>query len=192
MLPSVPSHPDLQGLLYGQSTTLWPAHYTRCIENVCDYSHLPFVHRRTIGGGLRDPVVDLEMEDVPGGFRAYLMDNGRRRQYIEFLYPNMWLLKLSNGMNMTAVFAPIDNFQTAVYGRWFYRKGFPGKRSLMNLWSTISQFIVFREDWPIVHSQNPGDVLEATHEKLLPSDAPVIAYRKIYNKYSKINPFFDN
>ena len=43
--PALPRHAALEGLHWGQSTTIWPAHYTRCIENVCDFSHLPFVHR---------------------------------------------------------------------------------------------------------------------------------------------------
>ena len=51
---------------------------------------------------------------------------------------------------------------------------------LMNACTRFSQYMVFREDWLIVESQGPGDVLMASEEKLLPSDAPVIAYRKLH------------
>ncbi len=183
--PSLPGHSALAGLHYGEATTEWPAHYTRCIENVCDYSHLPFVHRTTIGAGKRSPVVDIEMEDVPGGFRAYLLKDGERGQYLEFLYPNLWALVISDRMMMSSVFAPIDDNRTAVYGRSYYRSAAPGMKQLMNLWSRVSQFLVFREDWPIVASQNPGDVSQAQHEKLLPSDAPVLAFRKLHRGYSQ-------
>jgi phenylpropionate dioxygenase-like ring-hydroxylating dioxygenase large terminal subunit len=88
-LPAIPCHPDLKGKHYGESLSVWNAHYTRCIENVCDYSHLPFVHRTTIGLFKRDYTTDIEMEDVPGGFRAHLLKNGNRKQYFEFLYPNL-------------------------------------------------------------------------------------------------------
>ena len=182
----LPAHPALAGLHYGEATTEWPAHYTRCIENVCDYSHLPFVHRTTIGARNRDPVVNIEMEDVPGGFRAYLLKHGERGQYLEFLYPNLWALVISERMMMSSVFAPIDDNRTAVYGRTYYRKSAPGKKQLMNLWSLISQYLVFREDWPVVASQSPGDIREAQHEKLLPSDAPVLAFRKLHRTYSQI------
>jgi hypothetical protein len=51
------------------------------------------------------------------------------------------------------------------------------------MWTNLSQYLVFREDWPIVSSQMPGDILEAHDEKLLPSDSPVIAYRKLHRSY---------
>ena len=179
----LPSHPALAGLRFGAATTVWPAHYTRCIENVCDYSHLPFVHRTTIGLRNRDPVINLEVEDVPGGFRAYLLQKGERSQCLEFLYPNMWLLMISERMMMSAVFAPMDDTQTTVYGRTYYKLDLPGMKLFMNMWTNLSQYLVFREDWPIVSSQMPGDIREAHDEKLLPSDSPVIAYRKLHRSY---------
>jgi phenylpropionate dioxygenase-like ring-hydroxylating dioxygenase large terminal subunit len=184
--PPVPRHPELEGLSYGESTTIWPAHYTRCIENVCDFSHLPFVHRTTIGMGKRDRVTRVETEDLPGGFRAYLLRDGERAQYIEFLYPNLWLLMVSKRIMMSAVFVPIDDDHTAVYGRSYYESSLPGIKWLMDGYTWLSQYLVFREDWPIVASQTPGDVRQAQHEKLLPSDAPVIAYRKLHRAYSEI------
>ena len=83
-------------------------------------------------------------------------------------------------MMSRAVFAPIDDDHTAVYGRAYYRRPRPGMKWLMNGYARLSNFLVFREDWPVVASQTPGDVRQAQHEKLLPSDAPVIAYRKLY------------
>ena len=182
---SLPRHPALSGLRYGESRTVWPAHYTRCIENVCDYSHLPFVHRWTIGAGNRGKLIHIEMEDVPGGFRAHLLQDGERHQCLEFLYPNLWLLMISERLMLSAVFAPLDDDQTVVYGRTYYRMSFPGIGLLMKVWTRFSQFLVFREDWPIVASQLPGDVNEAQHERLLPSDAPVIAYRKLHRAYTR-------
>ncbi len=183
--PPLPRHAALEGLHWGQSTTIWPAHYTRCIENVCDFSHLPFVHRTTIGMGMgkRDRATRVEVEDVTGGFRAYLMRDGERTQCVEFLYPNLWLLTISERMLMSAVFAPIDDDHTAVYGRTYYRRPLPGMKWLMNGYTRLSQYLVFREDWPVVASQTPGDIRKADHEKLLPSDAPVIAYRKLHRAY---------
>ena len=59
----------------------------------------------------------------------------------------------------------------------------PGIKWLMDSYTRLSQYLVFREDWPIVASQTPGDILAARDEKLFPSDAPVIAYRKLHRSF---------
>ncbi|MCP4001258.1 MAG: aromatic ring-hydroxylating dioxygenase subunit alpha [Gammaproteobacteria bacterium] len=183
-LPEVAIHPETQGMRHGDSSGNWNAHYTRCIENVCDFSHLPFVHKTTIGLFKKDWVIQINMQDVPGGFRARLVQDGKSAQSLEFLYPNRWLLRLAPRIMLGLVFAPIDETHTFVYGRTWYRLPLPGIQWLMNGYTRFSQFMVFREDWPIVASQIPGDVLTATDEKLLPSDAPVIAYRKLHHAHN--------
>ena len=183
-LPPVPEHSMLAGRRFGESLSIWPAHYTRCIENVCDYSHLPFVHRTTIGLFKRNTHTQIEMESLAGGFRAYLMNKGKRHQCLEFLYPNMWVLRVVDFNIMSAVFAPIDDHTTQVYGRTYYRLPVPGLRPLMDAYTRLSQFLVFREDFPIVASQTPGNVSDVKDEKLLPSDAPVIAYRKLHRTFT--------
>lgn len=176
--PEPALHPSVAGMRFGESAGEWNAHYTRCIENVCDFSHLPFVHKTTLGMLNRQPAIRVEIEDVPNGFRAYLMNGPQRKQCLEFLYPNRWLLMLSPAMMLGLVFAPIDGSRTVVYGRTYHRLPLP--QWLMNGYNRLSQYLVFREDWPIVASQMPGDVLAARDERLLPSDAPVIAFRKLH------------
>jgi len=179
----LPVHPDTLEMRHGDSMGTWNAHYTRGIENVCDFSHLPFVHKTTIGLFKKDWVTDVRVEDVAGGFRAHLQDNGKRGQSFEFLYPNRWLLQLTPRFMLGLVFAPVDATHTAVYGRTWYQLPLPAPRWLANSLTRFSQYLVFREDWPIVASQAPGDVLQATDEKLLPSDAPVMAYRKLHRSH---------
>jgi len=181
--PQVSRHPATLSMRYGQATGTWNAHYTRCIENVCDFSHLPFVHPATIGRFKAGWRADIEIVDVPGGFRAYLREGDERGQCLEFLYPNRWLLMLSPWMMLGLVFAPIDDDHTFVYGRTWHKLPVPGITWLMNGYTRLSQFLVFRDDWPIVASQTPGDVLAARDEKLFPSDAPVIAYRKLHRSF---------
>ena len=181
-LPAVPRHPDTLDMRYGESTSSWNAHYTRCIENVCDFSHLPYVHKTTIGRFKKDWVISVEIEDVPGGFRAQLFERGKPSQSIEFLYPNRWLLRLAPGIMQGLVFAPVDSEHTCVYGRTWHKLPVPGIRWLMDAYTRFSQFVIFRDDWPIVASQTPGDTLTATGEKLFPTDAPVIAYRKLHRQ----------
>lgn len=182
-LPPVPRHPDTLTMRHGDATGTWGAHYTRCIENVCDFSHLPFVHKTTIGRFKKGWQTKLRMEDVSGGFRAYLLQEGKSAQSFEFLYPNRWLLRLAPRIMLGLVFAPVDYDHTFVYGRTWYDLPMPGINWLMNGYTRLSQYLVFREDWPIVASQTPGDVLTAPDEKLLPSDAPVLAYRKLHRAH---------
>ncbi|MDG1462750.1 MAG: aromatic ring-hydroxylating dioxygenase subunit alpha [Gammaproteobacteria bacterium] len=177
----LPRHEQLEGLRYGESTSIWPAHFTRCIENVCDFSHLPFVHKKTIGLFKREGATQVDVEEIEGGFRSYLLEKGEPKQMLEFFYPNMWMLRANGNILMTAVFVPVDDHTTEVYGRSYYRLPFPKK--LVDWYTRFSQFLVFSEDWPIVASQEPWDVSDATKEKLLPSDAPVIAYRKLLRSY---------
>jgi len=181
--PDVAIHHDTLGLHHGDAIGTWNAHYTRCIENVCDFSHLPFVHRTTIGMFKKDWVTDVRVQDVRGGFRTFLQENGKVGQSFEFLYPNRWLLRLTPGIMLGLVFAPIDDTHTFVYGRTWHRLPLPGLKWLMDGYTRFSQFMVFREDWPIVASQTPGDVLEADDEKLFPSDGPIMAYRKLHRSH---------
>lgn len=182
-LPDPAIHPDTLAMRHGESTGTWNAHYTRCIENVCDFSHLPFVHKTTIGLFKKDWVTDVRVDEVPGGFRAVLQNNGKVGQSFEFLYPNRWLLRLAPQIMQGLVFAPIDDTHTFVYGRTWYKLPAPLPRWVMDPYTRFSNFMVFREDWPIVASQMPGNVLEAQDEKLLPSDAPVMAYRKLHRAH---------
>lgn len=184
-LPEPPQHDAVLGMNYGESVSVWPAHYTRCIENVCDFSHLPFVHRTTIGlfRGESETVVDVE--DIPGGMRGWLMDAGRRTQCFEFIYPNLWSLQTEHSAFMSAVFVPVDATTTEVYGRTYAKARFPGMRALLDLYTRFSQFLVFREDWPVVASQSPGDIRDVSDEKLLSSDAPIVAYRKMHLAHTR-------
>jgi len=179
-LPEPPQHEALLGMECGESVSVWPAHYTRCIENVCDFSHLPVVHRTTIGLFKGEAETQVEVEPIDGGLRGWLMENGERTQHFEFIYPNLWSLHAQKSALMSAVFVPVDDNTTEVYGRTYTRLSFPGLRILLDLYTRFSQFLVFREDWPIVASQSPGDIRDVSDEKLLSSDAPVIAYRKMH------------
>jgi phenylpropionate dioxygenase-like ring-hydroxylating dioxygenase large terminal subunit len=182
-----PTHDVLQGLNYGESVSIWEAHYTRCIENVCDFSHLPFVHKTTIGLFRKEMQTDVEIEALPDGMRAWLIDTGKRGQCFEFIYPNLWLLRVERSLLLSAVFVPINAQQTEVYSRSYVQHRLPGTRLLLDLYTRLSQYLVFREDWPIVASQDPGDSNTAGAEKLLASDAPIIAYRKLHRSYMRDN-----
>jgi phenylpropionate dioxygenase-like ring-hydroxylating dioxygenase large terminal subunit len=51
--PPLPWFTNLDGLEYATTRKAWDVDQTRAIEGLLDVSHLPFVHRRTIGRGAR-------------------------------------------------------------------------------------------------------------------------------------------
>lgn len=178
-LPRPPRQPGVDGLARDECVQQWPAHYTRCIEGVLDHSHLPFVHRKTLGRAIRDPVTRVEVERRPGGFRAMLMQAGRVRHHVDFTAPNIWTQMLTPGYGMSATFAPVDDTQTTVYCRLHRRVDVPLLRPLTRLWCRFSNWLVFHEDQAVLASQRPRSADDASGERLLPSDAAVIEFRRL-------------
>lgn len=177
-LPPLPVQPVLTGLSYGETHYTWDNHYSRCVENVLDYSHLPFVHRHTLGVAIRDPVTKVEVKPFDGGFNFYLVPSKNDRQHVEFIYPNLWANRVGNSFVMAATFVPIDTTHTEVYVRWYHKLP-RWMAPLTNAFGLLAQRIVFKDDLPIVATQQPGNVDLAERDHLVPSDGGVIAYRKL-------------
>jgi phenylpropionate dioxygenase-like ring-hydroxylating dioxygenase large terminal subunit len=182
-LPPLPRQPGLDGLVFNECVQAWPAHYTRCVEGVVDHSHLAFVHRKTLGRRIKDPVTRIRVDDTPGGFRANLLQGEGIRHHVDFTYPNIWTQLLADGYAMSATFAPIDERRTEVYCRVHHRFGTPLLRPLMQLWCRLSNWLVFHEDQAVLLSQRPLSADEAGDEKLVPSDAGVVAFRKLRSRH---------
>ena len=178
-LPCLPPLSTVDRLTYGETRKTWRGHYTRCIENVIDFSHLPFVHRRNIGMFTRDPVTRVGVEPVEGGFRGRREAAKVSSLFLEFIYPNLWFLCLSPGYILGATFAPVDDAETEVYVRWYHKMRLPVLRQLMDVYGLWSQYLVFKDDLPIVATQLPANADDAASDKLVPSDACLVAFRKL-------------
>ena len=177
-LPPLPRQTLLEDLDYGETRSIWNSHYTRCIENVIDYSHLPFVHRRNIGAFIHDPVTRVRVKPCDNGFRFYCGEDESERQFVEYTFPTLWANKVGNKYVMAATFMPVDDTHTEVYVRWYH--ALPAwLRPAMNLWGRLSQYIVFKDDLPIVSSQQPANADDAGADKLVPSDAALVEFRKL-------------
>jgi len=184
-LPPLPELQIVAGMHFGETHYTWNAHYTRAIENVLDYSHLPFVHRRSIGAFVRDPATRVRVEPRDGGFLFY-QEKARKndRQYVDFIYPNLWFNRVGKSFVMAATFVPVDDSRTEVYVRWYHRIPRP-LHSLVDLWGTFSQYLVFNDDLPIVSSQRPANVDDADNDKLVPSDGGLVAYRRLRRSHQE-------
>lgn len=184
-LPPLPRADLVKDMHFGEVSYLWNAHYTRAIENVLDYSHLPFVHRRSIGAFIRDPRTRVRVESRDGGF-LFFLDKQRKndRQYVDFVYPTLWFNRVGRTFVLAATFMPVDDQRTEVYVRWYHRVPRP-LHPLVDLWGRFAQFLVFDDDLPIVASQQPANVDDAGGDRLVPSDAGVVAYRKLRRSHQQ-------
>jgi len=179
-LPPVPMQPVGAATRdFEECTQIWPAHYTRCVEGVIDHSHISFVHKKTLGLFARDPVTRIKVDPSEGGFRSNLMRGDQVGHHVDLTYPNIWTQTLSDSYSMSTTFAPIDEVSTEVYCRLYHRFPKQPLKWLLAGWNRFSQYMVFHEDMAILASQNPLNVDEAEHEKLVPSDAAHIYYRKM-------------
>ncbi len=162
-------------LSYSEHSDVWPIHVTRCIENQLDYAHLPYLHRNSIGRGfdvsvkrqfeLDDKQIALRFEEG-GGF--------------QFRFPNIWRLEIKTGMfYQMLAFVPINEHSTKIYARAY--QGFVTMRILKPLLDSIFSYqnsSILNQDKYAVVSHSPNSSIDATSEKLYPSDAGIDWFRK--------------
>ncbi len=172
----------------------WNVNYTRAIENQLDVSHLPFVHKTTIGRGNRTlvngPIAELD-EDVLNVWVCNEIDNGqlpkksneiKKEQCIgrlQLIFPNYWQNIISDKMRVMAAFVPQDDETTILYIR-LYQKLFkiPVLRELINLIIMRFNKIVLNQDKGVVTSQIPKFSDISNKELLVQADLPILLFRK--------------
>lgn len=150
-------------------------HYTRAVENQLDFPHLPFVHETTIG---RFAQTELEVDTEVEGDLIRARVRGQDG-IIEFLGPNIWRLQVG-AMWQFLAFAPVDDTHMRYYVRAYQRSiTMPGAAWLFGRIGRVFNRIVLNQDTPVVESQPPHETqLRQPDEVLVPSDQPIIAYRR--------------
>ena len=148
-------------------------HYTRGIENQLDYAHLPFVHRTTIGRFATQGEVTTEVDG--DRIRAYVNDP---QSFFELIGPNIWRLNTGSVWQFLA-FVPVDEQRMRYYVRAYQRRvTVPALAWLFGRVGVVFSRIILRQDTPVVESQPAAETRLRMGEVLLPSDAPIIAYRR--------------
>jgi phenylpropionate dioxygenase-like ring-hydroxylating dioxygenase large terminal subunit len=174
----------------------WNIHYTRCVENQLDVSHLPFVHRRTIGRGNASLVDGPKLVWTgPLSFDVYVFnrrDDGTLprkadelpvkdtgSQKLEFIFPNLWQNYLTPGMRIVAAFVPVDEEHSLIYLRFHLRfmQG-PLMKFLIRLFFMPFNMRILHEDRKVVLTQLPRSTALHMQENLFQADMPIIEYRK--------------
>jgi phenylpropionate dioxygenase-like ring-hydroxylating dioxygenase large terminal subunit len=194
-LGEAPDEPQINDLLTDRNIRVsgfgieWRVHWTRAMENMLDWPHLPFVHRRTIGRGLAklaDRRMDITVEEQPWGFHTTIaVDGDPQRGALDFRWPNVMNLyiPLSGRKLLLAVSCvPIDATRTLLLlttARSFLRH-----RWLDVVFNRMNRRIA-AEDRAIVESSEPSEIPDARLEKSVRTDAPTLRFRRLYEQRLK-------
>ena len=120
-----PSEPDVPELLTRPGMVVcawvvdWQTHWTRAMENMLDWPHLPFIHRKTIGTNLPHRPgarMDITWEDRPwGGHTTIAIDGAPQPGALDYRFPNamqLWVPMPRRTLGLMAVCLPIDDRTT--------------------------------------------------------------------------------
>lgn len=191
--PPVPFYDDLDDSFdYASVAVHWKSHYTRSIENQLDVSHLPFIHKNSIGRGnqtlVNGPYVTLEdnticvwvdnrIDDGTPPMKPTKMPQPNRPPLLIFKFPNIWQNRLGENFRIVAAFAPIDDENSMVYVRTYYRTAKKNPLNKSIVWAMAqSNRIVLREDQKVVQTQRPKIAGLDVGERFIPGDRPIALF----------------
>ena len=188
--PRLPAVLEREGLRVTEQSFVWRAHWTRVMENMLDTPHLPFVHAGSIGKGLIGRSADkMEMsrQETDYGAQISAKRAGEEpRESLRYHFPNMMELTIDPGgriMRMLAVCNPVDDQHTRL--TIYTLRNFARARLFDPLFARANAKIA-KEDQAILESSWPAQVPPANAEKSVASDAPTLAFRKLW--FTRIRP----
>jgi vanillate O-demethylase monooxygenase subunit len=158
------------------------------LENLADYSHVPFVHPGTLGDRDHPECEPIAIEPINGGFvydipqpvNRLRLDAGARQTYRLILPFMLWIQRWQPGgiERQTNVFicSPVSSNETRFFR--FMGRNFVGHLNDEEL--QARHRLTFEQDRSIVESQRPEelpvDLSEELH--LRGPDTPAIEYRR--------------
>jgi phenylpropionate dioxygenase-like ring-hydroxylating dioxygenase large terminal subunit len=163
----------------------WKTHWTRAMENMLDWPHLPFIHRKTIGKAMvsraGDARMDVVWEEQPWGAHTHIQIDGQAEgTTLDFRWPNQMNLHIpipNKMMTMVVACVPIDagrtrmlltmarDFLTSPLFDWMFHR---------------ANLRIAAEDQAIVESSFPAEVPPASEERSVRTDGPTLIFRKRY------------
>lgn len=172
-------------VLCGQAMR-WNVHWTRAMENMLDSPHLPFVHKGSIGRGLAKLVgnggrMDVSWQPVDYGARIENVVAGRpSTARLDYRFPNAMELFIDppgRRFRMIAVCLPESDTHTLMC--IYTLRDFARARLFDPLFRWSNRRIA-NEDQAVLESSQPLAVPAAGTEKSVRTDAPTLAFRKLY------------
>ncbi|MFO0760276.1 MAG: aromatic ring-hydroxylating dioxygenase subunit alpha [Byssovorax sp.] len=166
------------------ATVEWKTHWTRVMENMLDWPHLPFVHAATIGRSMtkqHQGRMDIAWEARPWGAHSSIsIDGAAQPGSLDFRWPNQMNLFIpipGKTMVLAVACMPLGADRTRLLlmmGRDFLR--LPLFDPIFN-WQNVK---IAREDQAILESSSPAEVPPAREEQSVRTDALTLHFRKRY------------
>jgi len=182
--PEPPDTLDAPGVVVSAQSMLWSVHWTRVMENMLDKPHLAFVHRKTIGRGLRTLVgqdMVLNWEERLYGARITSSVGGQNRGgALDFRFPNAMELFIDPPgriLRLLAVCMPEDCNTTRL--TLYTMRNFARLRILDPVFRRMNRAIA-EEDREIVESSDPPIVPSPELERSVGTDLPTLSFRRIW------------
>ncbi len=166
----------------------WDCHWTRAMENMLDFPHLPYVHRSTIGRFVsarqhRDSRLRFDLTDTPTGFKfGARLDDGDPSAFLSWWRPH--------GMSLDTVPAP----RLLRLHVWCVPVGPQRTRMILTSVRNFARspaaspafdrlnVTILRQDRAVVESSSPVVVPEGSLERSVPTDRPTLRFRAYYHR----------
>jgi phenylpropionate dioxygenase-like ring-hydroxylating dioxygenase large terminal subunit len=111
-----------------------------------------------------------------------------RRAFLQFRFPNIWHNWISDDVRVFVAFVPVDEENGLLYGRFYQRfMKVPLLRELVNFTGKLGSIKIAGQDQRIVTRQLPKRTSLRMGEKILQSDAAILAYRRQREKLLQEN-----
>lgn len=159
-------------------------HWTRAMENMLDWPHLPFVHAKSIGKNMartESSRLDIRLEKQPWGWHSTISIDGTDQPgSLDFRWPNTMVLTIpvpGKTLVMQNACIPIDDRTTRMFvatARDF------AKWPFLDRFFNRSNRPILEEDKQVVESSIPQEVPPAQDEMSVRTDAPTLYFRKRY------------
>ncbi len=182
--PAVDDYVLDPGVRVSGTEVSWRAHWTRAMENMLDWPHLAFVHRKTIGrelGALAAKRLEIVREEEAWGVRSHVRIDGEDRPgRLDYRWPNQMNLHIElrrKKVLLAVACVPVDRTRT----RMLLTIARPFLKSPLLDWAfNYSNRRIAREDQAIVESSSPPEMPKAAEDQSVRTDALTLRFRKDY------------
>ncbi len=166
----------------------WDCHWTRAMENMLDFPHLPYIHRTTIGRFVsrkmhRHSRLSLTVTDTAYGFALESrVDEHPPSAALRWYRPHgMVLDTMPEGetkvMRLHVFCVPVDAGRTRMF--LTSQRNFAGNAAA-SLGINRFNLTVLHQDRAVVESSMPPEVPAGAAERSVPSDKPTLTFRTWY------------
>lgn len=184
--PAYPESLDDPALARFDYVETWDAHWTRAMENMIDYPHLPYVHTNTIGRFVRqkqkrDSVLAFDLEDTDYGFKfGARLDAHPPAAWLRWYRPNSMTLDVApEPRQMRIQIYCIPEKKDRVRMLLITTRNFAKNPAASAPMDRFNIFVL-HQDRAIVESSDPIEVPVEKVERSVRTDRPTLTFRTWY------------